>query len=98
MNIVTIDEQIEYFNDNIRYLVSNYNHKYIVVKDKTVVGCYDSLTEGYFDAVEKYGLGTFLLRYVTNEKDFYTVTLSPRLIVPCSSNPSPLRNNMIPPS
>lgn len=58
-----LEKEFKYFVDHQKELVKQYNGKYLVIKDQTVVGVYDTIEAAYEDAKEKYELGTFLIQH-----------------------------------
>lgn len=68
-----LEKEFQYYLDNQDDLVKKYNGKYLVIKDTSVVGVYDDEDVAYFDAVEKYGLGNFILQLCTPGEEAYTI-------------------------
>ena len=69
-----------YYLQHQQELVEQYNGKYLVIKDNGVAGVYDNESDAYFDSVEKYGLGNFLIQLCTEGKEAYTQTFSSRVV------------------
>ncbi len=69
----------EYYLSHQNELVSKYNGKYLVITDDGVVGSFDSEDTAYFDAVDKYGLGNFIIQYCTEGTEAYTQTFTSRV-------------------
>ena len=69
----------QYYLDNQKELVKKYNGRYIVIKDESVVGDFGTEADAYFDSVNKYGLGNFLIQLCTKGEEAYTQTFSSRV-------------------
>ena len=70
-----LEKEFKYYIENQNKLVKRYNNKYVVVKNKKVIGVYDSEAEAVQETSKNEPLGTFLVQKCTlGEKD-YTVTL-----------------------
>ena len=72
-------EEFYWYIANQSELVKIYNGKYLVIKDKKVVGAYDTVLEALTEAKKKYDAGTFLIQLCTQGKDAYTVTFHSRV-------------------
>ena len=75
----TAKQLFDYYLAHQDELVSKYSGKFIVLKDDGVAGSYDSEDEAYFDAVEKYGLGNFIIQYCSEGAKDYTQTFTSRV-------------------
>lgn len=69
-----LKEDFQYYIDNQADLLSKYEGKFIVIKDKEVVGAYDSEIEAYEESQKQYELGTFLIQKVSSGPESYTQT------------------------
>ena len=58
-----LQEEFEYYLENQEELVKKFLNKFLVIKDKTVVGAYDTKGEAYNDATKKFDLGTFIIQH-----------------------------------
>jgi len=58
-----LEQEFKYFVDHQKELVKQYNGKYLIIKDQSVVGVYDTIEAAYEGGKEKYELGTFLIQY-----------------------------------
>ena len=74
-----LNEQFEYYLANQDDLVMRYTDRHIVIVDKTVVGDFDTETEAYRFASEKYEAGTFLIQHATPGNRDYTQTFHSRV-------------------
>lgn len=70
--MIKVKELFQYYLDNQSELVKEYNNKYLVISDNNVVESFDSEDEGYYYAIEKYGLGNFILQLCTPGEEAYT--------------------------
>lgn len=75
-----LKKDFQYYLDHQNELVAKYNGRYLVIKDCKVVGDYDNESSAYFDSVEKYGLGNFLIQLCTEGNGAYTQNFSSRVI------------------
>lgn len=62
----------QYYLDNQEEFVKKYNGKYLVIKDNSVAGVFDTEESAYFDAERKYGLGNFIIQLCTPGDGAYT--------------------------
>jgi outer membrane lipoprotein-sorting protein len=69
-----------WYLDNQKKLVMQYDGKYLVIKDNSVTGVYNSDMEALLDAEKKYELGTFLIQKCTPGEGAYTQHFSSRVI------------------
>ena len=74
-----LEKEFNYFIDNQDKLVNLYNGKYLVIKGETVVGVFNTEIEAYLDAVNKFGLGNFLIQKCAPGKEAYTQTFHSRV-------------------
>ena len=73
-------EEFYWYIGNQAELVKKYNGKYLVIKDRQVVGAYNSALEALTEAKKRYEAGTFLIQLCTPGKDAYTVTFHSRVV------------------
>lgn len=76
-----LKKEFQYYLDNQKEIVAQYNNKFIVIVDSSIVGSYDSQTEAYNEATKSYKLGTFLIQKVTPGETAYTNTFHSRVIL-----------------
>lgn len=60
-----LKKNFQYYLDHQDELVKKYEGRYLVIKDCQVVGDFGVETDAYFNSVEKYGLGNFMLQLCT---------------------------------
>lgn len=75
-----LKEEFEYYLAHQEELVKQYKGKFIVIKEKKVVGVFDTELDAYTNAVKKYELGTFLIQECQEGKENYTQTFRTRVI------------------
>lgn len=68
----TIERLFEYYLANQSDLVKKYNGKYLIITHNGVEGSFDKEPEAYYFAIEKYGLGNFLLQRCSKGDRDYT--------------------------
>lgn len=75
-----LKKEFQYYLDNQDELAKSYNGRTLVIKGQKVVGDYNNMEDAYFDSVNKYELGTFLIQECTPGCEAYTETFcSPRV-------------------
>ena len=75
-----LEKEFKYYLDNQSHLIDQYSEKYIVIKGEKVVGVYDSDEEAYFDSIQKYKAGTFLIQYCEEGESSYTQSYHSRVL------------------
>lgn len=69
-----LKEEFEYYIAHQSEFVTKYAGKFIVLKDKKVIGAYDSEIEAYQESQKENELGTFLIQHVESGAENYTQT------------------------
>ena len=75
-----LEKEFKYYIKNQNKLVKQYNNKCIVIKNKKVIGVYDSEAEAVQETSKNETLGTFLVQKCTPGKESYTQTYHSRVI------------------
>jgi len=75
-----LEKEFKYYIENQNKLVKRYNNKYVVIKNKKLIGVYDSETEAVQETSKNEPLGTFLVQKCTPGKESYTQTYHSRVI------------------
>ena len=75
-----LQEQFNWFLENQSDLVKKYNGKFLVIKDKSIVGAFDREDLALIDAEKKYGLGNFIIQECTPGEGSYTQTFHSRVV------------------
>lgn len=71
--MANLEQLFQWYLDHQEELVKEYDGKYLVILENKEVIQYDDENTAYFDAVEKYGLGNFIIQLCTPGEDAYTV-------------------------
>ena len=64
-----LEKEYQYFQDNRESLVKEYKEKYIVIKENSVIGSYDTETEAFVETTKEYEAGTFLIQHCVSEDE-----------------------------
>ena len=76
-----LEKELNYFKANQAELLEKYTGKFLVIKDQKIQGVYDSETDAYNDAKEKFELGTFLIQSCLPGDEGYTQTFHSRVVL-----------------
>ncbi len=76
-----LEKEFQYFLDHQNELVEKYENKYLVIVDSEVIDSFDSETEAYTYAIDKYEKGTFLIQYCTPGETSYTQIFHSRVVI-----------------
>lgn len=76
-----IENEFNFYLKNQAELAKKYNGKFIVLKNESVIGTYDSQYEAYNETVKAEELGTFLIQHCLSGKDSYTQTFHSQVII-----------------
>lgn len=74
-----LDKEFEYYLENQISLVKRYDGRFIVIKNQSVVGDYDSMGTAYIESKKVYELGTFLIQFCEGGQEAYTQTFTSRI-------------------
>ena len=77
-----LDKEFKYYQEHQTELVTKYNGKFLVIKDETVQGAYDSQLEAYTEAKKRFEVGTFLIQHCSPGKSSYTQSFHSRVAFP----------------
>lgn len=66
----------DYFIRNYQDLYQRFGHKFIVIKDKSVLGAYDREYDAINDIKKIYPLGTFIVQECNGDESGYTNYIS----------------------
>lgn len=75
-----LKEEFEYYLSHQNELLKNYAGKYLVIKNKSVIGVYDSEIDAYTETVKKEEAGTFLIQECQPGNESYTQTFRTRVV------------------
>ena len=70
--------ELEYFKGHQEELVKKYEGRFLVIKDRTVQGVYDTEISAYEFASKNFTLGTFLIQHCLPGQESYTQTFHSR--------------------
>jgi len=59
-----LEREISYYEKNKKKFREMYAGKYIVIRDREVIGVYDTHMEAYDSAVAEYEVGTFMIKHI----------------------------------
>lgn len=74
--ITVLKEDFIWFVDNYQKLYSKYGNSFLAIKDKTVLGSYDSYAEGVHKTAETHPLGTFIIQQCNGSASAYTAYIA----------------------
>ena len=74
-----LEKEFNYYLEHQDELVKQYNGKFIVIKDCSVIGAYDSEMEAVTKTTEEHKLGTFLVQKCEPGIESYTQTYHSRV-------------------
>ena len=75
-----LEKEFQYYLDNQDEFVRKYNGKFLVIKNKIIIGVYDTLEEAYVETQKEHKLGTFLIQECLPGEDSYTQTFNSRVV------------------
>lgn len=70
------DDDFKWFIDNYDSLFKKYGHKFIAIKDKTILGVYDDVVTAIDKTAENHELGTFIIQECTGDSSGYTASIA----------------------
>lgn len=66
-------DEFNYFLENKEELFKQYPYKFIVIKSRKVIGCYDTIPEAVEDTSKTEPVGTFLVQKCDVDPSAYTM-------------------------
>ena len=75
-----LDKEFQYYIDHQAELVEKYLGKFLVIKNLSVIGVYNTEIEAYSETIKKHELGTFLIQECLPGDENYTQTFRSRVI------------------
>ncbi len=75
-----LEKEFNYYLEHQDELIKEYNGKFIVIKDDTVIGEYESELEAVEEASKRHELGTFLVQKCVPGSESYTHTYHSRVM------------------
>jgi hypothetical protein len=74
-----LEKEFKYYLENQEELLKEYNGKYLVIIGEEIVGSYDSDEEAYFESIDKYKEGSFLIQLCESGDSAYTQSFHSRV-------------------
>ncbi len=75
----TLKEEFAYYLENQGELVKKYSGKFLAIKNKEVIGAYDTMSEAVNETSKSHEKGTFLVQKCEPGKNAYTATYRSRV-------------------
>ena len=75
-----LQRALENFKKNQKDLVQKYEGKFLVIKNQSVRGVYETEIQAYTEAQKSFELGTFLIQQCLPGKESYTQTFHSRVM------------------
>lgn len=75
-----LKEEFEYYISHQNELLKKYAGKFLVIKNKSVIGVYDSEIDAYTETVKQEEAGTFLIQECQPGNESYTQTFRTRVV------------------
>jgi hypothetical protein len=74
-----LQQELSYYIENQEEFLEKYKGKFLVIKEKTIIGVYKSEIEAYTETVKQHDLGTFLIQECQPGNENYTQTFRTRV-------------------
>jgi len=75
-----LENEFKYFLKNKDVLLQKYKGKYIVIRDNSIIGSYDTEIEAYNETQKKYALGSFLIQPCADDAESLSQTYHSRVL------------------
>jgi len=76
-----LEKEFQYFLDHQKELVKEYIGRFIVIKNKKVIGVYNTEGEAFTETQKKHELGSFLIQECKPGADVYTQIFHSRVLL-----------------
>lgn len=73
-------QDFNFFINNYQELYKKYGHKFLAIKNKEILGAYDSIPSAIDELSEKYEVGSYIIQECTGDESAYRTTIM-RLII-----------------
>lgn len=73
-------QDFNFFINNYQELYKKYGHKFLAIKNKEILGVYDSIPSAIDELSEKYEVGSYIIQECTGDESAYRTTIM-RLII-----------------
>lgn len=70
----------DFFIENYQNFYKEYGHKFLAIKDKKILGAYDSVAETISGLTPTYEVGSYIIQECTGDESAYRTTIM-RLII-----------------
>ncbi|MDR1130321.1 MAG: hypothetical protein LBK96_05015 [Prevotellaceae bacterium] len=71
-----LEKEFKYYLDNQEELVKKYDGRTLVIINNEIVGDYDNWEDAYFDSMDKFESGTYLIQDCSEGEEAYTQTFA----------------------
>lgn len=75
-----LEKEFTYYQKHHQELMKQFAGRYVVIKDEKVIGDYATEIEAYTETQKHHTLGTFLIQFVSPNKENLTQNFSSRVI------------------
>ena len=75
-----LEKEFKYFKDHLSELVQEYQGKFVVIKNNSVIGVYESDEEAYNESKKDHELGTFLIQHCLSGDNDLKLTFHSRVV------------------
>jgi len=70
------DKDFIWFKENYMNLFQQYGQSYLAIKNKTVLGSYNSYADAVNDITKNHEIGSFIIQYCNGDESAYTNYIS----------------------
>lgn len=77
MEYTDIDRKkdFDYFISNYEKLFQTYGHKFLAIKNETILGAFDGVAEAIDALKDKYEVGTYIIQECSNDESAYRTSI-----------------------
>ena len=69
-------EDFKWFIKNYKMLFNRYGVSYLAIKNKRVLGCYSSYSDGVHETLRTEEIGTFIVQECNGDESAYTINIA----------------------
>ena len=69
------DADYDYIEKNIDYFMEKYYNKYVIVREKNILGSYDSVFETFMNLPNNVPIGNYVIFRINNDKTYRLVKI-----------------------
>lgn len=69
------DQDFDYFVDNYQNIYKQYGHSFIAIKNKHILGSFNSIMDAVNKLSNKYQVGTYIIQECTGKESAYRVDI-----------------------